>query len=210
MRRVLFLAIAVLGATVGCDRSPVAPSGLGQPPIVTVLGESPVAGAIVDVGAGPTGTENYPGQSVTVPAGIYANLHFNWYQQTGAPVAFGTVYLLRHEYRGAPEGLKAAHGLVAASTQVANGEYVFPEALAIAGGHQYWFYGDTIGRYSQSYDVDVYSGGDGYHTGNSSLPFSKTEASGHYLSLYSSVFVPAPPGLYTDTNFRLRGRQVAK
>lgn len=210
MRRLLFLTIVVLGAAVGCERSPVSPSGISHTGVLTVLAEAPVSGAIVDVTAGSCGIDSHPAQSVTIPAGVYANLHFNWYTRSGGPVAFGTLYLLTQEYLGVPGGLKAALGLVAASSQVANGEYVFPEDLEIAGGRQYWFYGDTMGSYWYSFDLDVYSGGDSYNTGYFANPFSKSNASGHYTSFNPPVFVPAPAGLYTDANFRLRGSQVAK
>jgi hypothetical protein len=210
MRRLLYLAIVGLGGTVACERAPVAPSVLSQPAVLSVLAEAPVSGAIVDVTAGSTGTTNHPGQSVTIPAGTYGNLHFNWYSRDGAPVAFGTLYVLTQEYLGVPGGLAVAQGLVAASSQVANGEYMFPEALAITGGRRYWFYGDTMGNYCTSFDIDTYSGGDSYNTGYFANPFSKTHASGRYTSFNPPVFVPAPAGLYVDANFRLRGSLIEK
>lgn len=48
------------------------------------------------------------GQSVTVPgSGTYNNLRFNWYHHnpTGAPVAFGRLYLLTQEYTGLASNL---------------------------------------------------------------------------------------------------------
>ena len=93
---------------------------------------------------------------------------------------------------------------------IRDGEYVFPDGLWITGGRRYWFLCDKSGSYLHSFDIDVYPDGDSYHTGVSSSPFGKSQASGHYISFNPPVFVQAPPDLYIDTNFRLRGRAITR
>src|SRR5690606_5945426 len=91
--------IALLFAGCSADSvdtgSPAAPRML-----LTLVDVSPT----VEVTAGLTGTWNWAGQSVTIPAGgTYTNVRFNWYlysQQAGQPTAFGTLYLLDREYLG--------------------------------------------------------------------------------------------------------------
>ena len=200
MRRLLLSAVAIVSAAVACERTPISPSGPGFR----------TAAALVDVTAGSVGTDNFPGQSVSVPAGVYESLRFSWYSFAHQPTAFGTLYLLSSEYHGAPSSLSGAIGLIAKSVAIRDGEYVFPDGLWITGGRRYWFLCDKSGSYLHSFDIDVYPDGDSYHTGISSSPFGKSQASGHYISFNPPVFVQAPPDLYIDTNFRLRGRAITR
>jgi hypothetical protein len=161
-----------------------------------------VSGPIADVTAGSTGTFNYPGQSVSIPAGTYSHLRFQWYAYNGQATAFGQLYLLDREYLGLPAGLVSAPGLVATTAAIESGEFAFDDAIEIAGGRTYWFYADAQGSFAHSFDVDTYPGGIGYVTGILSQPFRRTQASGRMVN---GVLIPAPPGVTTDHNFRLRG-----
>lgn len=202
MRRMTLLVIGVVAGTVlqaGCSDSATPSSpGASAPAAMQTLVDVP----LVDVTAGATGTWNYSGQSVTVPAGAYNNITFNWYDFHRAPAAFGTLYVLTQEYLGLPGGLGSAPGLVARSERVVNGEYVFAPEVILNGGVKYWFYTDTQGSFANSFDVDIYGSGDSYVSGIASQPFRKSQASGRMVN---GVYVPPPPGVFTDASFRLRG-----
>jgi len=158
----------------------------------------------LDVQSGRVGTFNWAGQSVTMPAGrTFEGVTFNWYTNTGEPTAFGKLYLLSQEYPGAPRDIgPSAAGLLARSESIANGAYVFPADVSLAAGVRYWFYTDTQGSFVGSFDTDIYPGGDLYVSGFPTNPFRKAGASGHYEG---PVFVPGPPGVFVDANFRLQG-----
>jgi hypothetical protein len=87
-----FLIVSLAG---GCGRAgaPSAPSSAGSTPaVVRTLVE--VTADLVDVTKGYTGTDNWVGQSVTIPGtGSYNNVRFSWYHYNpaGVPTAFGTL-----------------------------------------------------------------------------------------------------------------------
>lgn len=190
-------------ATCACNQSgaPGAPTGT-TPVVLQTLIDVPVLEPLADVTAGSVWTTNYAGQSMMVPAGTFDYLRFNWYGTQKQPKAFGVLYLLAQEYLGLPGDLGAAAGLVARSDYVANGEYVFRPEVVITGPRQYWVYTDTQGDFGYSFDLDLYPGGDGYVTGVSTYPYHRTRASGRMVG---GTYIPPPPGVFTDTNFRLRG-----
>lgn len=183
--------------------SPTAPGGVSSPSRTLVE----VPADLADVTTGYTGTDNWAGQSVTITGtGTFESIRFCWYHYNpaGTPVAFGTLYLLTQEYLGLPSDLSTSTpGFVARSEGLADGEYVFPARAMMTAGRQYWFYSDTRGRFTYSFNKDIYAGGDLYVTGMSTLPFRKSQAS--WLLLPSGEYLKPAPGTSTDANFRLRG-----
>jgi hypothetical protein len=199
------LTAALVVAACGDSKTPASPS---QPaPVVTLqtVAEAPVSGPIADVTAGSTGTFNYPGQSVAFPAGTYSNLRFQWYSTTKEAVAFGKLYILTQEYLGLPGNILNAPGFRLGTSIIEAGEYVFEPTLEFEGDRTYWFYGDTQGSFATSFDIDTYAPGIGYVTGIFSQPFRRMQASGRMVN---GQFVPAPPGVTVDANFRLRGAKI--
>jgi len=197
---VLTAAFVVAGC--GDSKTPASPSQPAPTVTLQTVAEAPVSGPIADVTAGSTGTFNYPGQSVFVPAGTYNNFRFQWYSTAKEAVAFGRLFVLTQEYLGQPGGLATAPGLVAGTATIEAGEFVFEPTLEFAGDRTYWFYGDTQGSFATSFDIDTYAPGIGYVTGIASQPFRRMQASGRMVN---GQFVPAPPGVTVDANFRLRG-----
>jgi hypothetical protein len=212
--RAVFVAVWVLaclplgcthdGSTAGAS-SPTSPSG----PLVTLVNVTDS----INVTAGATGTWNFAGQSVTIPGtGSYANARFNWYTLKGTPTAFGALYVLDREFLGVPGDLgPSTPGYVgrADATVEGNpgvldevkGEYVLPAAVTLRGGTRYWFYTNKQGNFVASFDTDIYPGGDAYMTGYPANPFRKSPASGRMVN---GTYVPPPPGVFVDANFRLQ------
>lgn len=164
--------------------------------------------------AGTVGTWNFAGQSVTIPTGgDIDHVRFAWYhnRQNPSPTAFGRLYVVDREYLGPPSGLNASiPGFVGTSEVVTpvsspdlqpDGEYALPDTLILSAGKQYWFYTDARGDFLNSFDQDLYVGGAGYVSGMPDLAFRMGIASGRMVN---GVFVPGPPGVTTDNNFRLR------
>jgi len=206
----LLATVLVAVVPLGCSRSsqPTSPSGPGTGGIDSsfrTLVE--VTADLADVTTGYTGTENWPGQSVTIPGtGTYNNIRFSWYHYNpaGTPVAFGTLYLLTQEYLGLPSDLSSATaGYVARSESADGGVYVFPVGTTVTGGRQYWFYSDTRGRFTNSFNKDIYLGGDAYVCNIQTMPFRKSAAS--WLRLPSGEYLIPPAGTCTDNNFKLQG-----
>ena len=206
MRLLHCLAAALTASlvTAACGSNPTASPSQSASTSVTLqtVAEAPVSGPIADVTAGSTGTFNYPGQSVYVPAGTYSHLRFQWYSMAKAAVAFGRLFVLTQEFLGQPGDIATAPGLVASTSTIEAGEFVFDTPLEFPGDRTYWFYADTQGSFATSFDVDTYAGGIGYVTGIASQPFRRMQASGRMVN---GQFVPAPAGVSTDANFRLRG-----
>lgn len=82
------------------------------------------------------------------------------------------------------------------------GEYVFPAGVRLKGGGKYWFYTNKMGSFCGSFDTDIYPAGDMYVSGISTQPFRKAQASGRMTG--PSTYVPPPPGVYVDANFKLQ------
>ena len=200
------LSAAVVVAACGDSNTPATPSQPAPAVTLQTVAEAPVSGPIADVTAGSTGTFNYAGQSVYVPAGTYNNFRFQWYASTKEAVAFGRLYVLTQEYLGLPGDVASAPGRLAGSSTIEAGEYVFEPSIEFQGDRTYWFYTDTQGSFVTSFDIDTYAGGSGYVTGIASQPFRRMQASGRMTA--AGQFVPAPPGLTVDANFRLRGAKI--
>ena len=200
------LTTALVVAACGDSKTPASPSQPAPAVTLQTVAEAPVSGPIADVTAGSTGTFNYPGQSVSFPAGTYSHLRFQWYSTTKEAVAFGRLYLLTQEYLGLPGDLPNAPGLRLGTSVIEAGEYVFEPTLEFEGDRTYWFYGDKQGSFATSFDIDTYAPGAGYATGVFSQPFRRMQASGRMIG--PGQFVPAPPGVTTDANFRLRGAKI--
>lgn len=203
MRRTFIFFSALFGTVVilACERSSSVTSPAGaKPGEVKTLVDLTTG---LEVTAGGTGTWNYAGQSFVVPeTGSFNNVRFHWYafQRTGA--AFGSLYLLTQEYLGLPRDLgPSTPGFVARSERVADSVYLFAQDASINGGTKYWVYTDTQGSFAGSFDQDIYAGGDMYVTGVQTLPFRKAQASGRMVN---GAFVPAPPGVFVDANFKLQ------
>jgi hypothetical protein len=196
-------AIAALALLVACADGglPSSPSGIGPGgTLVTVVDVS----VGIDVTAGYTGTTNWAGQSFTVPPGSgYRAPRFNWYSLQKERVAFGQLHLLAEEYLGLPGDLgPSTRGFVARSERTEDGSYVFGAGVVLDGGSRYWVYTDRQGNFAGSFDTDIYAGGDMYVTGVPTLPFRKVSASGRMVG---DTYVPPPPGVFIDANFRLQG-----
>jgi hypothetical protein len=212
--KLAFSAVALVVA-VACTQAPTAPDGGvgGAPgPLMTVV-DVPISVAVTE---GLVGTWNYVGQSVTIPAGSdVGDVRFAWYHYNprGEATAFGRIYVLDRAYFGLPGDLSpSTPGFLArsepqpVSTNNAPGtqgsEYELPSSLVLKGGAKYWFYTDAKGAFATSFDQDIYAGGQMFHTGYHALAFYESKASGRMVN---GVFVPAPVGVTTDANFRLRG-----
>lgn len=205
VRRTFALLLIAVPFITACGGNMEAPTAPGAPKPGTIVALVNVTLGL-DVTSGQTGTFNYAGQSVTAPAGRFDNLTFQFYTFQKAPAAFGTLYLLDREFLGLPTDLSASTpGFIAKSDSNPAGVYHFAPAVAIDGGKRYWFYTDTQGSFASSFDTDIYSGGDLYVTGIKSSPFRKAQASGRMVG---GTFVPAPPGVFVDANFKLQGRRV--
>ena len=202
---VVALAAAVAATACGNSKTPAAPSQPGPTPVtIQTIAEVPVSGPIADVTAGSTGTFNYPGQSVHVPAGTYDHLRFQWYTTAKEAVAFGRLFIFTQEFLGRPGELATAPGLLMLTATIEAGEFVFDPAFTFAGERTFWFYADMQGAYATSFDIDTYPPGIGYLTGIQSQPFRRMLAAGRMVG---GVFVPPPAGVTTDANFRLRGHR---
>ena len=215
MRRLpgfLVAVTAVFGGGIACSQSPAGPSAADLPGSgsLSTIVDVPIT---VDVTEGLVGTWNYVGQSVTIPSGAsVGNVRFAWYHYNprGETTAFGRIYVLDREYLGLPGDLSpSTPGYLSRSEPEASGmsnaqgsEYTLPPGLTLAGNTRYWFYTDTKGAFANSFDKDIYAGGSMWHTGYYLLAFYPSKASGRMVN---GVFVPAPPGVTIDANFRLRG-----
>ena len=125
--------------------------------------------------AGPGSATDAFGQSVTTPAGgPFNNITFNFYNVAGAPTAAGILYIFNSVYGGTPNGLAGA-GALAASISNAGGVYAFAPSFTLAGGHQYFFYEDTLTTITGS-GIDDYAGGNAFFALTVSTAF--TDAGG--------------------------------
>jgi hypothetical protein len=212
--RIVLLSAALAVAVTACSQPPGSPSSPTptQGSLMTVV-DVPISVSLTE---GLVGTWNWVGQSVTIPSGAdIGNVRFAWYHYNprGETTAFGRIYVLDREYFGLPGDLSPSMpGFLArseaelASTTGGGGtqgsEYTLPSSLVLTGGRKYWFYTDKQGAYAHTFDQDLYAGGNKYHTGYHGLAFYVSRASGRMVN---GVFVPAPAGVTTDANFRLRG-----
>lgn len=206
MRHVLVVIIAVLSLPVAaCERqSTIAPEPLStESDAASRVSASGIV--LAEVTTGSTGTWNHVGQSVSVPGrGAFNRIRFNWIGSGGEATAFGTLYLLEREYLGAPADLsETTVGFIAKSEAILEGQYAFHQGVVLKAGNQYWFYTDTPGSFTTSFDTDIYSGGDMYVSGIPTLPFRQAPASGRMVD---GIYVPPPPGVFVDANFRLEAR----
>ena len=89
-----------------------------------------------------------PGQSLTTPAGgPWNNLQFNWFDDLGAPRAFGTLFILTQEYTLGPFALSnATPGFVtAALPNIAGTDYVPPSPIIeLQPSTTYYFYANAV------------------------------------------------------------------
>lgn len=110
----------------------------------------PQANAIVIINSQPvfdTTSDNIPGQSLTTPAGgPWNNLQFYWFDDTGAPSAFGTLFILTQEYTGEPLSLSpATFGYV--TSVLANGPGTFyppSPVIELQPSTTYYFYANAF------------------------------------------------------------------
>ena len=213
------IATGVAIGFVACSQSPSQPSPIGSTGSATIATVVDVPMS-VDNTEGTVGTWNWAGQSVTIPpGGNVASVRFSWYlyshrDQRVDATAFGRIYVLDREFLGVPGDLSPSMpGFLARSEDQGSGfsngqliqgaEYTLPESLVLTANTRYWFYTDTQGSFSYSFDKDLYAGGELYSTGYFSNPFKKSQASGRMIA--PGVYVPPPPGVINDANFRLRG-----
>jgi hypothetical protein len=208
------MTIILAIGSIACTQSPSEPSSPGSSTgtLATVV-DVPIS---VDVTEGLVATWNWAGQSLTIPSGMnVGNVRFAWYHYNprGETTAFGRIYVLDREFLGLPGDLsESMPGFLARSEPEASGtsgglsvqgsEYTLPASLVLTGNTRYWFYTDKQGAYAYSFDKDLYAGGNLYVTGYFASPFRIGTASGRMVN---GVYVPPPPGVTTDENFRLRG-----
>ena len=84
------------------------------------------------------------GQSFTTPSGgPWDDVTFNFYSNVPptTPTAAGTAFLLSQEYLGTPSNLSSSTpGFLGESTGITGGMYVFPTALELDPGAEYFVY----------------------------------------------------------------------
>jgi len=107
------------------------------------------------------------GESFTMPSpgGPWDDITFNFFSDVPAttPVSLGTAYLLNQEYLGTPADLSfSTPGLLGASTGVTGGMYVFPTALVLDSGTQYFVYENVE---SPGSGGNIIAGGNSYFSG---------------------------------------------
>jgi len=92
-------------------------------------------------------SDYYWGQSFTTPgSGPWNNVTFNFYSNdTGDPLAEGTAYLFSSPYLGlGPNGLPSASGILAKSTSISGGKYIFSSTFDLQPNTTYYLYEDTV------------------------------------------------------------------
>jgi len=107
------------------------------------------------------------GQSFTTPSpgGPWDDITFNVFSNVPAttPEAVGTAFFLDQLYSGTPSDLSSSTpGFLAASTGITGGMYVFPTALVLDPGVQYFVYEN--GLLPTTSGDDVISGREEYFT----------------------------------------------
>jgi hypothetical protein len=188
-------ALAILTVSLGCSSPPAsAPTPVPPPPplIFQTIAELLISNPFQ---AGPARLA----QSVTLPAeGAFNNIRFRWIPSRGAPPLEGALYIIDREYLGAVDAVSSAPGLVARSTRIESGEYVFDTAVTLIGGTKYWFAADSdVGYLGSQPTSDVYPGGDLYFIG------SLTGGETSYLRAFFSS-----QNERLDSSFSLRGVRV--
>jgi hypothetical protein len=96
-------------------------------------------------GTDSSSANGFYGESFTTPSpgGPWNNITFNFFSDVPAttPFAIGTAYLLDQVYSGTPPDLSpSTPGFLGASTGITGGMYVFPTALVVDPGVQYFVY----------------------------------------------------------------------
>lgn len=173
MRRLAVMVLFV-SLTTACGSS----SGTGTPaspsPTPALMPPAPVLQTIaefltINVDSGPIAV----GQSVTVTGGPFANLRFRFGVPSGFETATGSLFLLDREYLGTTTALGAATaGVLASTSRIESGEWIFEPGVTVRGGAKYWFVTTSNMRVYMTPDLgrDFYTGGEVY-TGNEVLPF---------------------------------------
>lgn len=164
----------------------------------TVLQSGPIA-TVIDVTAGFTGTDNWIGQSFTVPGSGAINFaRFNFYNSLARPIAPGTLYVLNREYLGAPQDLSpTTPGFMARSQSSVDGEYQFAADVTLTAGMLYWAYLPDRLQPVGGFQASTYDGGDAYVANFATQNFRKVSA--------SAIGGGVVPDEFTDWNFRLKG-----
>jgi hypothetical protein len=137
------------------------------------------------------------GQSFTTPSGgPWDDTTFNFFSNVPAttPVAFGAAFLLDQQYLGTPSNLSVSTpGFLGASAGITGGMYVFPTALVLDPGVQYFVYenepipaGDITGG-------NTITGGQDYFAPNASSDFAAGGLSANFS--VSGTVVPEPSSL---------------
>lgn len=173
--------------------TPAAPSPAPVPAPATPVLQTIAELLSINVDTGPIAV----GQSVTVNGGPFANLRFRFGVPSGFETASGSLFLLDREYVGTTLALgPATAGVLASTSRIESGEWVFEPAVTIGGGAKYWFVTTANMRVYMTPDGvrDFYPGGDVY-TGNDVLPFRQ--------------FRPSPAATI-DASFQLRGRAASR
>jgi len=119
-------------ALLGCGgKDATGPSSGSSAPVIRTIAELLISNPFQ---AGPARLA----QSVTLPAGgAFNNIRFRWIPFPGAPPLEGALYIIDREYLGAVDAVSSAPGLVARSTRIESGEYVFDPAVTLTGGTKY-------------------------------------------------------------------------
>jgi len=187
------LLIVIASLTLGCGEKPTAPTPAPLVPLVfQTIAELNFSNPVQ---TGPA----VLAQSITLPpGGIFSHIRFRWTPSNGAPPLQGALYIIDREYTGPISAVGTAPGLVARSTGIDGGEYVFDTAVTLAGGTKYWFAADSsVGYLSSQVTSDVYPGGDLYFQG------SLTGGEDSYVRAFINS-----QNERVDSSFTLRGVRV--
>jgi hypothetical protein len=121
------------------------------------------------------------GQSFTTPAGgPWHDLTINFFTNVPptTPTAAGTAFLLNQEYLGTPANLSSAPGLLAQTSNIVGGQWVFDAAVTVQPNTLYWVYEDT--PISVTSGGNVITGGNLYFVDAASGNFQKTTLSSNF------------------------------
>src|ERR1044071_6225742 len=157
--RAVLIGVSLLAVACGGETA-TGPSSVSTTPVIQTITELSF-GNPVQSGPAPLA------QSITLPAGgSFNHIRFRWTPFPGAPPISGTLYVIDQEFLGPLSPLATVPGLVARSTGIDGGEYVFDPAVILTGETKYWFATDSsVGYLSSQPTTDIYPGGDLYFSG---------------------------------------------
>jgi hypothetical protein len=133
------------------------------------------------------------GQSFTTPAGgPWHDLTFNFFTNVPptTPTAAGTAFLLIKEYHGSTANLSSAPGLLAQTSNLVGGQWVFAPGVTVQPNTMYWIYEDT--PISVNSGGNVITGGHLYFVNPASGSFQATTLSNDFRFSWDVVLATTP------------------